>query len=156
MKKAALPLFQFLLLNTLIAKDTAGARRHSLDIEAFVLLHELEMQQITLREAINDPIAIPIRLIREVLCFQEGDLLSIPEDGGVEAVEKVAIAPFPDKLRRVLQAVGFHNKHFVVLRLYLKHFLKDDFFVQGNLNIELMIRIARVFPYRGEVGRRRG
>ena len=126
-KKAAMPLFLFLLLNALITKDTACTCRHPLYIEALVLLHELEMQQIAFGENINHPIAIPLRLIGEVVRLHEGDFLTPLENTCVETVEIVGIAPLADKLRRGFQIMDIHTKHLVVFGLHLKHLLEEDF-----------------------------
>ena len=44
-------------LQALVADDSARPFRHTLDVEALVLLHELDMQQVAFREAIQSTIS---------------------------------------------------------------------------------------------------
>ena len=111
MKKAAISAFFCLsdrtvgqFLEALIADNLIRSLWYPLDVEALVLLHELEVQEIAIRETVDafDTLGAAIGLIGEIGSLHEGHAFLPLEDAGVEAVEIVAVAPFPDKLSRVL------------------------------------------------------
>ena len=109
MKKAAFAAFLLIchLLEALIPEDSVCTFRHSLNVETFVLLHKLEMQQVALREAIDNtiPDGAIVRLIREIMGLHKGHAALSFQDAGVGTIEIVGIGPFSGKLGRILQVV---------------------------------------------------
>lgn len=136
-----------LFFDALQTDDVIRAFGHPSEIKALVLLHELEMQQVTFREAIYrlDPHDI-VRLIGEIGSLNEGDAFPRFEDTAIETVEIVPIAPFPCKLSRVLQVVDVDTKLLVVLWLHFNDFLQDHLFLNRGFHIKPLETVARALP----------